>query len=152
MNYKQLGDTISEVEFLDFVTLIRANTILSEDIVIKNIIAGLYGDYKFQNINEFTILDYGILVTDNSQFLNVQLDNPKILTTYILELKIMSIEDYNLCLEEKKDFMNYSTLTIELDMDNATEIPLSSISDGGVILFNCKVYIRQDKYISKTIR
>lgn len=152
MNYKGVGDTITEVEFLDFVTLLRANAILSEDISISNAVNGTYGDYKFKNINDFTLLDYGALVTDNTASLIVKLENPKILTTYILELRIMDIEDYNLCLEEKKDFTKFSSLTAELDMNNATPISLSGISDGSVILFGCKVYVRQDKYISKTIR
>lgn len=149
MEYKTLGDTLSTAEFNGFVCLLRHNATLREEFTINNnIIHGLYGDYSF-DLTDAIILDNGVFLSNETKAnpYSITLSNPIFSNSnYILTLKLMSIEDYNICIEEATDFTRYETMEIPLSI-GSNPLSFEDYDDGVIVLFDVILNINHNKSI-----
>lgn len=138
--YYEIGDTLTMEDFNAYIQFLR-DVNVSETIQINNLNT-TYGDYEF-NING-TVLDNGILITNNTN-ITATLKNPVFKnSTYTLKLQALNITDVNL-MDNIHKHLNYKTVTVDLIEDKPVEIPLTNLDEEDVILFNAEIHISHDK-------
>lgn len=134
--YKTIADTLSDAEFNGYIQLLRIHDI-SEAIEIDNLNSE-YGDYQFDI--DATVLDNGILVTEDTS-LNVTLNNPLFPnSTYTLKLKALNISDVNL-IDRGVSHLTYKNITVDLIKNEPVTIPLTNLDIEDVILFDAEVVV-----------
>ena len=134
--YKEINDTLSDAEFNGYIQLLRSKNI-SEAIEIDNLNSE-YGDYLFDI--DATVLDNGILVTEDTS-LNVTLNNPLFPnSTYTLKLKALNISDVNL-IDRGISHLTYKNVSVDLIKNEPVTIPLTNLDIEDVILFDAEVVV-----------
>lgn len=151
MEYKTIGDSLTEEEFNAFVCLIRQNNTITKTFTItESIVKEDYFKLTF-DFTDATILDNGVLITDKTK------DNPPhvkmenitfIHSNHKLNLKVCDRENYDLYNRNKT--FSYETLSIPLEVDENTTFPITEMDNGLIILFDeANVLITHDKPIIK---
>ena len=135
--YKGIGDTLSDAEFNGYVQLLKKGE-NSELIEIDNLDNAKSGVYQF-DINA-TVLDNGILVTDDTS-INVTLKNPVFPNSkYSLKLKALNISDVNL-IDRTPSHLTYKNISVDLIKNEPVTIPLTTLDVEDVILFDAEVIV-----------
>ena len=138
--YKGINDTLSDAEFNGYIQLLRIHDI-SEEIEIDNL-NSKYGGYQFDI--EATVLDNGILVTEDTS-VNVTLTNPLFPnSTYTLKLKALNISDVNL-IDRGVSHLTYKNITVDLIKNEPVTIPLTNLDIEDVILFDAEIVVDHNK-------
>ena len=152
INYKNIGDNLSDGDLNAISCLLRHNKTLDESIKILNgEVNGEYGDYTF-NINSSTIVDNGILITDKTltSLGTVRLSNPKLnKSTYYLELTVLTSDAIHIFDNEIIGDRTKHKITLELVENEEVQIPYTEIEKHRIISFQAKITIKHDKPIIK---
>ena len=146
--YKGIGDSLTDAEFYTFVALVRANNpVLDKFDITENTINKEYYTLLF-TFDDCTVLDNGIMVTDKTRA------NPPMVklndvifkhSNHTLNLKVMDIDDYRLS-DTDTSSMEYETISLALEENMNTSIPLTGLNNGMVILFDdAELMITHDK-------
>ena len=146
INYKDIGDTLTTAELNAYASLLAHNKILIDSFRLKNgTIAGNYGEYTF-DLSNASIVDNGILITDEtlSNDITVKLSNPTQYATYTLHFTVVRYGDVNI-LDETTDNIETFDLTLDLIDGETVNIPLDTLQEYDVILFNSNITIKHDK-------
>ena len=146
INYKKIGDTLTDSELNAYASLIAHNKVLKDSFKLKNgVITGVYGNYEFDLTNA-SIVDNGILITDEtlSNNITVKLTNPTQYATYTLHFTVIRYGDVNI-LDETTENIETFDLTVDLITDTTINIPLTDLQEYDVILFNSNITIKHDK-------
>jgi hypothetical protein len=145
--YFKVGDTLTTNQFNTVVDLLRRNTVHTDNVSLKqNVIEGIYGKYTF-NINSTTLLDNGILVTDETltNLGTVKLENPVFTyATYTLKLKVYHMTDVNVC-DVSENHIVEQTLSVTLENGVAKTIPFNTLDYNYVISFDATIEITHTK-------
>ena len=154
MNYKTIGEEITEAEFNAYVCLLRQHGGINENLVIEAaVMENEYGTFNF-NFDGATLVDNGILITEETKENppNILLENALFEnSSYTLMFKVMSIEDYNLYEDTRQNFISYETFSLELEEGAAIDLPVSELEEGKVILFDVLFSIKHDKPVIQII-
>ena len=147
MDLKTIGSSMTVGEFNAYVSLLRGNIYFAEQISMNpsNVI-GKYAVYGF-NFNDATIVDKGILITDETKSAENSIEIFPIFThsSYHLTFTLMSIEDYNLFVEDSNDYIETETFEIVLSNDeNSRVLDFSEYENNMVLLFDVGVKILHD--------
>lgn len=147
VEYKSIGDSLTDEEFYVFVSLLRANNTINRAF---NIEEETITEDHFRLEFDFTgtsILSNGILITDKTK------ENPPTVelqdatlphSTYYLNLHVLDIEDYEL--EAENPNPTTELLTIELIEDEPVTFPITNMDNGLIILFDdAEVLIKHNK-------
>ena len=154
MDFKEIGDSLTQEEFNAFVCLLRINSPTSHfyNITENNISNDLY-DLQF-DFTDATIVHKGLFITNNTKNNppHVKLENVVLQhSTHTLIFKVLDTENYRLY-EGDISTVEYSTLTIELVEDTNVEFPLQELDNGCVVLFDgVELRITHDKPIITVI-
>lgn len=144
--YYNIGDSLTTAQFNSIVDLLRNNTVHQDSFRIKQgMVNGEWGDYTF-DIESTTIVDNGILVTDETltNLGTVMLTAPKFhYTTYTLKLKVYHMTDINIG-DTSADNIVVDTLSIVLEEDVAKTIPFNTLDYSYVIGLDATVEIKHD--------
>ena len=153
MNYKnfveyyKLEDNLSTTEYNTIVSLLRANTINTDNFNLKQgIVNGEYGDYTF-NIESTTIVDNGILITNEtlSNLGTVKLTGKKFKSSnYNLHLQVFSYDDPNIELGDILNEVEITELIVPLLENQEVIMPFDTLELANVVGFNATVYIDHD--------
>lgn len=148
MGFKNVGSILSTNEFNDYVTLMRYNFILTENINInKSLIEGEYANYQF-DLSDATIVDNGVLINDITLAteIKVSLVNPTFShSNYNLKFRVMSIEDYNIYNENRQSMISYETYEVTLNQnDDEVILDLSEFDNNQILLFTVDVEIKHN--------
>lgn len=148
MTYKSIGDSLTDAEFYTFVHLIRYNNPITDRFNIKeNTITNEYYKLSF-NFDDCSVLDQGILITEKTRQNPPRIKLENVIfkhSNHNLQLKVLTNEDYRLNESDISD-MSYQTITVPLVEDTETEIPLTGLNNGEVILFKeAEFLITHDK-------
>ena len=146
INYKKIGDTLTDSELNAYASLLAHNKVLKDSFKLKNgVITGNYGKYTFDLTNA-SIVDNGILITDEtlSNNITVKLSNATQYATYTLHFTVIRYGDVNI-LDETTDNIETFDLTVDLITDTIVNIPLDSLQEYDVILFNSNITIQHNK-------
>ena len=98
INYKNIGDTLTDSELNAYASLIAHNKVLKDSFKLKNgVITGNYGKYTFDLTNA-SIVDNGILITDEtlSNNITVKLSNATQYATYTLHFTVIRYGDVSI--------------------------------------------------------
>ena len=147
--YFTVGDSLTTNQFNSIVSLLRHNIIHDDNIRINDSVTGKYGTYEF-DITETTILDNGIVITDETILAEpkVKLTSPTFInSTYTLKLSVLHYTDVNILDDDTEDYKVIETLEIELTPNTWVDIPVATLEDGYIILFDSNVEIKHDKPI-----
>jgi len=143
-NYYKVGDTLTENQFNSIIALLRKNTIFTDILRVKQgIVNGEYGNYTF-NIDSTTIIDTGILITDEtlSNIGTVTLtDQVFRWANYNLKLKVFYIEDVNAIDDVHSDNVIVTELNLPLQRDTPVVIPFETFGYNYVVSFDATVEI-----------
>ena len=149
--YYEIGDTLTINQFNTIVDLLRKNTIHKDTFSLKQgLVEGIYGNYTF-DINSTTILDNGILITDETltNLGTVKLEDAVFKNaTYNLKLKVYHITDVNVC-DISDDNIIVDTLTVELENNTAKTIPFDTLGYSYIVGFDAEIEIIHNKPIIK---
>jgi len=146
INYKNIGDEMSDSDLNAYACFLANNKVLTDSFEIKNgAITGSYGNYEF-DLSNASIVDNGILITDEtlSNNITVKLSNPTQYATYTLHFSVVRYGDVSI-LDEPTDNIETLDLTVDLVADTIVNIPLESLQEYDVILFNSDVTIAHNK-------
>lgn len=146
INYKKIGDTLTDSELNAYASLIAHNKVLKDSFKLKNgKIIGEYGEYTFDLTNA-SIVDNGILITDEtlSNNITVKLSNATQYATYTLHFTVIRYGDVNI-LDEPTENIESFDLSVDLITDTTVNIPLDTLQEYDVILFNSNITIKHDK-------
>lgn len=150
MDFKSLGDQLGTDDFNAIVSLYRHFIEHNEQIRINDDVCGQYGEYEF-DIEDTTILDTGILVTDETITAEPKVkltSNLFKFATYTLQLQVLHYTGVNILDDiTPSNFKVVDTLEVELETDEWVNIPVSTIEEGYIISFDAKVNIKHDKTI-----
>ena len=149
-DFKTIGDKLNTLEYNAIVSIFRHFITHNEEIHINNTVNGEYGTYNF-NIEDTTILDSGILITDEtiSAQPTVKLtDNLFENSTYTLILYILHYTGANIFDDvTPSDFKVIDTVSVELEQNTDIMIPVENLQKGYIIDFDCSINIKHDKPI-----
>ena len=141
--YHSIGDTLNVNEFNGIIQLIRNHIKNDETLTLKQgVINGKYGDYEI-NIDNATIIDKGILITEETLQNNntITLHNPSFYySRYLLTLTIIEYESPGIGDSTRPETVT-TTLEIELNKEESTILPFDELTVGSVVLFESTIQI-----------
>ncbi len=147
-DFKSIGSNLTTGEFNGVVSLFKHFKKHYDFIKINDNVSAEYGDYEF-DIEDTTILDTGILITDETIEAEpkIRLSSPLFhYSTYILKLQVLHYTGVNILDEESKiDFKVVDTLEIPLDENSWVNIPVETLEHGYVISFDATIEITHNK-------
>ena len=146
VNFKAIGSTLTAAELNAYASLLQHNKTLTDQFKLKNgVINGVYGNYEF-DLSNASIVDNGILITDEtlSNNITVKLSNATQYATYTLHFTVVRYGDVNI-LEEPTENIESFDLSVDLIADTIVNIPLDSLQEYDVILFNSNITIQHNK-------
>lgn len=147
MELKTIGSSMTIGEFNAYVSLLRGNIYFTEQVSMNETnVVGKYAVYGF-NFNNATIVDNGILITDETKSAENSIEIFPIFThsSYHLTFTLMTIDDYNLFLEDSSNHIETQTFEIVLSNDeNSKVLDLSEYENNTVLLFNVMVKVLHD--------
>lgn len=145
VNYKNIGDTLSDSELNAYAFLLANKKILTENFKLKNgTIIGDYGEYTF-DISTASIVDNGILITEEtlSSNITVELSNPTQYATYTLHFTVIRYNDTHL-MDETDENIETFDLSVDLVKDTAIVIPMTDLQEYDIILFDSSITVKHD--------
>lgn len=146
-SYYDIGDQLTTAEYNAIISMLRHSVTHNDEIRISEQYTGEYGFYEF-DIEDTTVLDTGILVTDETITAEpkVKLTNPVFhYSTYTLTLSILHYTGVNIFDGDNTDYKVIDTLEVELVNGEWVDIPVEDIEHGYIISFDAEVQIRHDK-------
>lgn len=145
-SYFSIEDSLTDAQFNSIVDLLRTNTVHKDSFKIKQgLVTGEWANYTF-DIDGTTIVDNGILVTDETltSLGTVLMTNPKFhYATYTLKLKVYHMTDINV-MDTSEDNIVVDTLSIVLKEDELITIPFNTLDYSYVVGFDATVEIKYD--------
>ena len=152
--YYDIGDSLTTNEFNAIISLLRQNTINTGQFELNNgTLHGAYADYEF-DIEDSTLLDTGIVVTDETITAQprVKLTNPLFKwSKYLLKLDVIHYTGVNVLDDETGDFKVVETLEVELVKDEWVDIPVSSFEEGYIISLTANIEISHNEPIIRML-
>jgi hypothetical protein len=153
--YYDIGDSLTTNEFNAIISLLRQNTINTGQFELNNgTLHGAYADYEF-DIEDSTLLDTGIVVTDETITAQprVKLTNPLFKwSKYLLKLDVIHYTGVNVLDDETGDFKVVETLEVELVKDEWVDIPVSSFEEGYIISLTANIEISHNEPIIRMLK
>jgi len=153
--YYDIGDSLTTNEFNAIISLLRQNTINTGQFELNNgTLHGAYADYEF-DIEDSTLLDTGIVVTDETitSQPRVKLTNPLFKwSKYLLKLDVIHYTGVNVLDDETGDFKVVETLEVELVKDEWVDIPVSSFEEGYIISLTANIEISHNEPIIRMLK
>lgn len=149
-NFKSIGDSLSTNEFNGLISLYRHFKVHQDSIRINDEVNTDFGKYEF-DIEDTTILDTGILITDEtiSAEPKVKLSNALFSnSTYTLVLEVLHYIGVNILDDvTPSNFKVVDTLEVELLPNEWVDIPVTDLEEDYIISFDATVKITHDKTV-----
>ena len=146
-DFFSIGDNLTVNQFNGIVELLRESTNHKDNFRLKQgLVAGDWGKYTF-DIDSTTIIDTGILITDETltNLGTVMLTEPLFhYSTYTLKLKVYHMTDINVCNDVNDNNIVVDELTIVLEENIPVQIPFNTLDYNYVIGFDAVVEIKHD--------
>ena len=146
--YFDITDSLTVKQYNMVVSLLRQNTIHTDNFNIMEEADGSYGKYLF-NVDGCTIIDAGIIIDDETRqsVPKVKLMNNVFhYSTYTLKLRVMHYTGVNILDDiSPSNFIVVDTMELELLPDEWITIPLTDLQDGYIISIHTNVEIKHDK-------
>ena len=148
LDFKTIGDSLTTDEFNQFVTLIRNNfPIIRRFTLTENIINDEYFTLEF-DLSNATIVSNGVLVTARTREHPPKVELRDVLFEHSSHTLVLKV--FNFTGDRSAD--DYATVTVALEEDVETAIPLTGLENGEVILFDgAELRITHDKPTIKVI-
>lgn len=147
--YYDLEDKLTTAQFNAFVSMLRHNTILTDNIHINETVNGVYGDYEF-DIDGTTIIDTGIIITDETILAQpkVKLSNPVFNSSkYILKLSKLHYTGTNIIDDDINNYRVVETVEIELIEDEWVDIPVNAEEENYILNLDAIVTVNFDEVV-----